>query len=77
MDPDRNLSPIGKGIAIASQLFGIALVMFVPAVAGGKLDEWLGTSFCSIGGLALGVIGGIYQLINLVKSLSPPPKRKG
>lgn len=76
MDPDRNLSPIGKGIVIASQLFGIALVMFVPAIVGAKVDEWLGTAFCSAGGLAVGVIGGIYQLINLVKSLSPPPKGK-
>jgi len=76
LGPDRNLSPIGKGIAIVSQLFGIALVMVVPAIAGAKVDEWLGTSFCSACGLALGVFGGIYQLLNLVKSLSPPPKGK-
>ncbi len=75
MDPENGLSPTGRGIAIASQLFGVALVMFVPAVAGAKLDDWLGTKFCAVVGLVLGVVGGIYHLLfNVVRQLEPPKK---
>ncbi len=48
----------------------IGLVMFLPAVAGGWLDERLGTAFLAPVGLVLGFIAGLTWLVQL------QPRRK-
>ena len=51
----------------------VALEMFLPAVAGGWLDRRWHTSFLAPVGLVLGVVVGIWHLIQMTKI---PPRNR-
>lgn len=70
MEPEQEITPLGRAIAVVSQLIVVALMMFLPAVAGSWLDKWLRTSFFGILCLAVGVVGGFYQLLQLTRTLA-------
>jgi hypothetical protein len=63
-------SPVGEAMTWAARIMAIGLVMFLPAVAGGWLDERFGTSFLAAVGLVVGFVTGLTWLIQL------QPRRK-
>jgi uncharacterized membrane protein YgdD (TMEM256/DUF423 family) len=63
-------SPVGDAMTWAARIMAIGLVMFLPAVVGGWLDERLGTAFLAPVGLVLGFIAGLTWLVQL------QPRRK-
>jgi hypothetical protein len=62
---------------LAIQASSVAVGMAVPGVIGGYLDHRLGTNFCVLIGLGLGVIVGTIQLLALARSRSKPRQPKG
>jgi hypothetical protein len=58
-------SPIGDALVWASRIMAMGLAMFLPAVAGGWLDAWLGTAFLAPAGLVLGFVAGLAWLVQL------------
>jgi len=59
-------SPGVKAYAMASQVTAIAGTMVVPGLIGLGADRWLGTqAVCTIGGFALGLVVGIWQIMKL------------
>lgn len=64
-------SPVGDAMAWAARIIAIGLVMFLPAVAGGWLDQRLGTAFLAPIGLVLGFTSGLTWLIQLQKRRKP------
>ncbi|MDA1041119.1 MAG: hypothetical protein O3A37_12645 [Planctomycetota bacterium] len=63
-------SPVGEAMTWAARIIAIGVAMFLPAVAGGWLDDRLGTSFFAAAGLVLGFIAGLTWLVQL------QPRRK-
>ena len=63
-------SPMAKALDLVSQITTISLTAVLPAVGGYFIDNWLGTTIVFILiGLALGMTGAGFQLMNLVKKL--------
>ena len=63
-------SPTAKALDLVSQVTTISLTAVLPAVGGYFIDNWLGTKMVFILiGLALGMTGAGFQLMNLVKKL--------
>jgi hypothetical protein len=63
-DGPRN-SPVGEAMMWVSRITAIGLAMFLPGVAGGWLDERLGTRFLGPLGFALGLGSAIFSLAGL------------
>jgi F0F1-type ATP synthase assembly protein I len=53
----------------------VALLMFLPGVAGQWLDEYLGTRFLSLIGFALGLVAGVWVLLVMTKTARPAKSR--
>ncbi len=63
-------SPTAKALDLVSQITTISLTAVLPAVGGYFIDNWLGTKIVFILiGLAIGMTGAGFQLMNLVKKL--------
>ena len=60
-------SPVGDALVWASRIMAVGLAMFLPAVAGGWLDAWLGTGFLALAGLVLGFVTGLAWLVQLAR----------
>ncbi len=58
-------SPVGDAFAWASQIIAIGLTMFLPGVAGGWLDERLGTRWIGPAGFVVGFAGALAWLTSL------------
>jgi hypothetical protein len=58
-------SPIGEALAWASRIIAIGLVMFLPGVAGGRLDDRLGTAWLGPAGFVLGFAVALAWLARL------------
>jgi ATP synthase protein I len=57
-----------KAMQWVSRITSISMEMVLPGVLGYFVDQWLGTKLVFvIGGLILGFVGGIWQLIKLTK----------
>lgn len=52
---------------LAVQASSIAAGMVIPGLIGGFLDSWLGTQFCVLIGIGLGVVAGTVQLLALAR----------
>ena len=83
MEPSSDTrSPAAQALNLATQVTTISLMMVLPAVGGYYADIYFGTlPLCLIFGLILGVLVGIWQLIQLVQGQSPqnrvPPTKNG
>ncbi len=51
----------------ASRLIAVGLVMFLPAVGGGWVDDRLGTSWVAPAGLVVGFVAGLGWLVGLTR----------
>jgi hypothetical protein len=65
MEREPRGAPIGEALSWAARIMAVGLVMFLPGVAGGWLDERLGTRVIGPAGLALGFALGIAWLASL------------
>ena len=65
-------SPIGEAFAWASRIIAIGLTMFLPGVAGGWLDERLGTRFLGPAGFLAGFITSLAWLASLGREKRRP-----
>jgi F0F1-type ATP synthase assembly protein I len=71
--PDAQNS-YGELMRLAVQASSIVGGMVIPGVLGGYLDSWLGTSFCVLIGIGLGVVLGTMQLLALARrGIKPKP----
>jgi len=67
MADNNQRSPVGEALVWASRIMAVGVVMFLPAVAGTRLDSFLGTGFLGLVGLVLGFVAGIGWLVQLGK----------
>jgi hypothetical protein len=67
MADNNRRSPVGEALVWASRIMAVGVVMFLPAVAGTRLDSFLGTGFLGLVGLVLGFVAGIGWLVQLGK----------
>ena len=72
-NPRHRGSPVGEALGWASRIIGVAVAMFLPAVAGRSIDDWAGTHAFGVAGLVIGFAGGLAVLIR-VTSRSPDPR---
>jgi predicted MFS family arabinose efflux permease len=68
-------SPVGEAMTWAARIIAIGVAMFLPAVAGGWLDDRLGTSFLAPVGLIVGFVVGLWWLVQLSSRRKPHQKR--
>ncbi|MEX1076618.1 MAG: hypothetical protein WED27_09215, partial [Pirellulales bacterium] len=64
-------SPIGEALAWASRVMAVGLAMFLPAVAGGWVDRWLGTAWIGLVGLVVGFVAGLTWLVRMTRRETP------
>jgi len=57
----------------AYRIIGVAIAMFLPAVAGNWLDERLGSRFLGGAGLVIGFTGGLAALVRTARPQRPTP----
>jgi hypothetical protein len=50
----------------------VGLEMALPAIGGKYLDDWLGTSYWALVGVIVGVVVGMWHLIQMTRSKSTP-----
>lgn len=65
MSERPRVSPVGEAMVWVSRITAIGLAMFLPGVAGGWLDDRLGTRFIGPLGFALGLGSAIFWLAGL------------
>jgi uncharacterized protein YqgC (DUF456 family) len=65
--------PLALAMEWVAKITTVALEMVLPAVGGRYLDKRFGTSFWALAGLALGVVVGIWHLLQMTK---PPGGKK-
>lgn len=64
-------TPMALAMEWVAKITTVALEMFLPAVAGSWLDRQWQTSFLGPVGLVLGVVVGIWHLIQMTKAVPP------
>jgi hypothetical protein len=65
-------SPIGAALAWASRVMALGLAMFLPGVAGGWLDERLGTRWIGPAGFVLGFAASLAAIASLGRRRHDP-----
>ena len=50
----------------------VGLEMVLPGIGGHYLDAWLGTNYLSLVGFALGLVVGLWHLLQMTKPKIPP-----
>lgn len=63
---------MGEALSWASRIMAVGLAMVLPAVAGGWLDEQLGTSAWGLIGLVGGFVLGLAWLVRLTAGTQRP-----
>ena len=66
-DP-QDPSPYALAMEWVAKITTVALEMFLPAVGGGYLDRRWGTSYWALLGLILGVVVGIWHLLQMTRA---------
>lgn len=65
-------APIGEALSWAARIIAIGLTMFMPGVAGGWLDERLGTRVIGPAGFVLGFFSALAWLASLGRTRRLP-----
>ena len=65
--------PLALAMEWVAKITTVALEMVLPAIGGGYLDRRYGTSFWALAGVVLGVVVGIWHLLQMTK---PPGGKK-
>ena len=76
MRPPDAQNSYGELMQLAVRASSIVGGMIVPGVIGGVLDSWLGTNFCVLIGIGLGVVLGTIQLLALARHSGNKPGAK-
>ena len=63
----RRPPPIAVAVEWVAKITTVALEMVLPAVAGGYLDRRLGTRYWVLVGLVVGMVTGLYHLLQMVR----------
>ena len=66
-DQRRKPHPIALAMEWVAKITTVALEMFLPAIGGAYLDSRLGTRYWAMAGLVLGVVVGIWHLIQMTR----------
>lgn len=65
-------SPVGEALAWAARIMAIGLVMFLPGVAGGWLDDRFGSGWIGPAGFVLGFVASLAWLASLGRTTRVP-----
>lgn len=71
----RPSTPLGDAFAWAGRIMAIGLVMVLPGVGGGWLDDRLETTWWEPAGFAIGFAAGLLSLIRIAGTTSRRPPR--
>ena len=63
----RRPPPIAVAVEWVAKITTVALEMVLPAVASGYLDRRLGTRYWVLVGLVVGMVTGLYHLLQMVR----------
>ncbi|MBA4107618.1 MAG: hypothetical protein C0485_17935 [Pirellula sp.] len=65
---DPPMHPMGVAMQWVARIFGAAVMMILPGLAGLWLDSRFGWSFIGLVGFAFGLIGGMTYLISATRA---------
>ncbi len=65
---DPPMHPMGAAMQWVARIFGAAVMMILPGLAGLWLDDRFGLSFIGLIGFAFGLIGGMTYLISATRA---------
>jgi hypothetical protein len=64
--PDRR-PPLAAAIEWVAKITTVALEMVLPAVGGNYLDQWLGTRYWVLIGVVVGMVVGLWHLLQMTR----------
>lgn len=64
-NPGGNQHPLAVAMEWVAKITTVGLEMALPAIGGAFLDRRLGTSYWALVGLVLGVVGGMWHLLQM------------
>lgn len=64
--PEQN--PLASAMEWVAKITTVGLEMALPAIGGGYLDRWLGTSYWALVGVVLGVVVGLWHLLQMTRT---------
>jgi F0F1-type ATP synthase assembly protein I len=65
-------NPIALAMEWVAKITTVGLEMALPAIGGGYLDQWLGTTYWALVGVVLGVIVGMWHLLQMTRPKTGP-----
>jgi F0F1-type ATP synthase assembly protein I len=71
-----SINPIALAMEWVAKITTVGLEMALPAIGGGYLDRRFGTSFWALVGLVLGVVVGIWHLLQMTGVAGRSAKRR-
>lgn len=75
-DPYRK-PPLAAAMEWVAKITTVALEMALPAIGGGYLDTRLGTNYWALVGVVVGVVGGMWHLLQMTRPRKSEAKRNG
>jgi hypothetical protein len=69
--------PLASAMEWVAKITTVALEMALPAIGGGYLDTRLGTSYWALIGVVVGVVGGMWHLLQMTRQPNSKSKRNG
>ena len=73
-DPPRKTHPVALAFEWVAKITTVALEMVLPTVGGAYLDSRLGTNYWALIGVVLGMVVGIWHLLQMTKKKSDRAK---
>jgi F0F1-type ATP synthase assembly protein I len=61
--------PIAAATEWVAKITTVGLEMFLPAVAGAYVDEWLGTNYWALVGVVVGFVVGMWHLLQMTRTV--------
>jgi hypothetical protein len=68
--PRRQPNPLALAVEWVAKITTVGLEMALPAIGGKYLDDSLGTSYWALAGVIVGVVVGMWHLIQMTRSKS-------